>query len=102
MVTYGGMSHRPVVVPTSLFIFNDVKLRGFWLTRWLETHSLEERKDMLDTIFQIIRDGKLKVFLETWRPEPERLKQVIQRVKQPFRDRKVVWALHDTQGTNKV
>lgn len=27
MVTYGGMSMRPVTLPTSAFIFNDVQLK---------------------------------------------------------------------------
>ncbi|XP_042428539.1 enoyl-[acyl-carrier-protein] reductase, mitochondrial-like [Zingiber officinale] len=31
MVTYGGMSKKPVTVSTSLFIFKDLSLRGFWL-----------------------------------------------------------------------
>ncbi|XP_046841044.1 enoyl-[acyl-carrier-protein] reductase, mitochondrial-like isoform X1 [Xenia sp. Carnegie-2017] len=34
MVTYGGMSKKPVSVPTSAFIFKDIQLHGFWMTRW--------------------------------------------------------------------
>lgn len=33
-VTYGGMSKQPVMVPTGLLIFNDVRCSGFWMTRW--------------------------------------------------------------------
>ncbi len=36
MVTYGGMSRRPVTVPTAPFIFRDLTLRGFWMTRWTQ------------------------------------------------------------------
>ena len=36
MVTYGGMSRRPAIVPTGAAIFKDVTARGFWLTRWSE------------------------------------------------------------------
>lgn len=32
MVTYGAMSQQPLSVPPGLLIFNDVRLRGFWLT----------------------------------------------------------------------
>lgn len=32
MVTYGGMSMKPVTIPTSLFIFKDLRSRGFWLS----------------------------------------------------------------------
>ncbi len=33
MVTYGGMSMQPVSVPTSLLIFKDLRVRGFWMSR---------------------------------------------------------------------
>jgi hypothetical protein len=32
LVTYGGMSMKPVTLPTSLFIFKDLHARGFWLS----------------------------------------------------------------------
>jgi len=88
LVTYGGMSHRPVVVPTSLFIFNDIKLQGFWLTHWLETHSQEERQKMLNSIFESVRSDKLKLWLETWKFD--RFADALKKVRQPYRDRKVV------------
>jgi hypothetical protein len=47
MVTYGGMSRKPVCVPTGRLIFNDVSLRGFWLSRWTETHGKAERRAMI-------------------------------------------------------
>lgn len=34
MVSYGGMSKQPVQVPTGTLIFNDISLRGFWISRW--------------------------------------------------------------------
>jgi hypothetical protein len=50
MVTYGGMSRQGVVVPTSNMIFKDLTLRGFWLTRWNETHTRAERQEVLKTV----------------------------------------------------
>lgn len=32
LVTYGGMSKRPVTLPTSLFIFKNLTAHGYWLT----------------------------------------------------------------------
>ncbi len=87
-MTYGGMSHRPVVVPTSSFIFNDVKLEGFWLTRWLEKHSDQDRQKMLGTIFDIYRADKLKLWMETWKFD--RFQDALKRTRQPQKDRKVV------------
>ncbi len=33
LVTYGGMSMQPVSMPTSLLIFKDLRVRGFWMSR---------------------------------------------------------------------
>jgi trans-2-enoyl-CoA reductase len=34
MVTYGGMSRQPVIIPTGALIFNEVKILGYWNTQW--------------------------------------------------------------------
>lgn len=59
MVTYGGMSREPVVVPTASFIFKDVQLRGFWMTRWRKENSLEKQNKMLNDLIQFMKDGQL-------------------------------------------
>ena len=40
LVTYGGTSKQPVSVPVGPFIFKDITLRGFWMTRWSQQHSI--------------------------------------------------------------
>lgn len=35
-MTYGGLSMKPVSIPTGLFIFKDIIARGFWLSGTLE------------------------------------------------------------------
>uniref|UniRef100_A0A0A9WK09 Enoyl-[acyl-carrier-protein] reductase, mitochondrial n=1 Tax=Lygus hesperus TaxID=30085 RepID=A0A0A9WK09_LYGHE len=61
MVTYGGMSREPVMIPTSLLIFKDVAIKGFWMTRWTrENRNSETRKAMLDELYNLMIDGKLK------------------------------------------
>jgi trans-2-enoyl-CoA reductase len=42
MVTYGAMSLQPVKVPNGFLIFKDIRLRGFWVTQWLETAPAAE------------------------------------------------------------
>ncbi|XP_072356967.1 enoyl-[acyl-carrier-protein] reductase, mitochondrial isoform X2 [Scyliorhinus torazame] len=38
-VTYGGMAKQPITVPVSALIFNNVKIRGFWVTQWKLDHG---------------------------------------------------------------
>lgn len=60
MVTYGGMSREPVVIPTGLFIFKDIQLKGFWMTRWHKQKmgSVEQQK-MIDELSQLMKNGNL-------------------------------------------
>jgi len=61
MVTYGGMSRNPVTVPTSALIFKDVKVVGFWMTRWQDKNrGSPDSKKMVDDILDLIVQGKLK------------------------------------------
>ncbi|KAJ8325546.1 mitochondrial 2-enoyl thioester reductase [Batrachochytrium dendrobatidis] len=59
-VTYGGMSKEPVALPTSLFIFKDIKCFGFWLNEWFELHPFSERKQLFTELLDLVRQGKLK------------------------------------------
>ncbi|XP_025200013.1 enoyl-[acyl-carrier-protein] reductase, mitochondrial [Melanaphis sacchari] len=60
MVTYGGMSKQPVIVPTATFIFNDIQLRGFWMTRWRKENAhTEQYNQMYDELSQFMKNGKL-------------------------------------------
>lgn len=64
MVTYGGMSKKPVTVSTSSFIFKDLTLRGFWLQKWLSTEKSKECREMVDYLLSLTRDEKLKYEME--------------------------------------
>ncbi|XP_004251281.1 enoyl-[acyl-carrier-protein] reductase, mitochondrial [Solanum lycopersicum] len=64
MVTYGGMSKKPITVSTSAFIFKELTLTGFWLQRWMSSDKAEERQSMIDYLLGLCRDGKLKYELE--------------------------------------
>ncbi|RAL46118.1 hypothetical protein DM860_006272 [Cuscuta australis] len=64
MVTYGGMSKKPVTVPTSSFIFKELSLRGFWLQKWLSSDKAEECHGMIDYLLGLARDEKLTYEME--------------------------------------
>uniref|UniRef100_A0A1D1YPM3 Enoyl-[acyl-carrier-protein] reductase, mitochondrial n=1 Tax=Anthurium amnicola TaxID=1678845 RepID=A0A1D1YPM3_9ARAE len=60
MVTYGGMSKKPVTVSTSQFIFKDVCLRGFWLQKWTTVEKAQDCRKMVDYLLGLVHDGRLK------------------------------------------
>lgn len=60
------MSKRPVQIPTSLLIFNDIKLRGFWLSRWVEQNTDAARTAMIEELAQMVTKKELRLWLETY------------------------------------
>ncbi|GAV05499.1 hypothetical protein RvY_15623-1 [Ramazzottius varieornatus] len=87
LVTYGGMSKQPLLIPTTALIFKDIICCGFWVSRWNDENSTEERIEMLDSLTSLIKDGKLK----PPQVEPVLLKdfkQAIQRSQEGFSNRK--------------
>nr|XP_027108640.1 enoyl-[acyl-carrier-protein] reductase, mitochondrial-like isoform X1 [Coffea arabica] len=59
MVTYGGMSKKPITVSTTSFIFKDLSLRGFWLQKWMTSEKATECRSMIDYLLGLTREGKL-------------------------------------------
>ncbi|KAK8447104.1 hypothetical protein SEVIR_8G020425v4 [Setaria viridis] len=55
MVTYGGMSKRPVTVPTSYFIFK----------KWMNSDKAEDCRTMIDYLLGLVHEGKLKYEMES-------------------------------------
>jgi mitochondrial enoyl-[acyl-carrier protein] reductase / trans-2-enoyl-CoA reductase len=80
MVTYGGMSMQPVVVPTSLLIFKDLRLRGFWMSRpmavaggqqaggdgALPPDASSRNVAILDRVAQMARGGLFRAAVESY------------------------------------
>lgn len=61
MVSYGAMSKMPMQVPTGPLIFKDIRLTGFWMSRWYEDHrNLEERKLMYTELSGWMKAGHLR------------------------------------------
>ncbi|XP_052088948.1 enoyl-[acyl-carrier-protein] reductase, mitochondrial-like [Mytilus californianus] len=60
IVTYGGMSKKPLTIPTGALIFKEVKIMGYWNTQWnFEHRDSDEKKDMYKNLCDLIRDCKL-------------------------------------------
>ena len=71
-ITYGAMAKKPITLPNGLLLFQDIRLRGLWVTRWVEGASSEEVRDVYQKLAALVAGGKLvqpvdRVFpLEEW------------------------------------
>ncbi|MCO5579841.1 hypothetical protein L7F22_033703 [Adiantum nelumboides] len=64
MVTYGGMSKKPITVSTSAMIFKGIELKGFWLQKWVNRHSPAYLARMTDYILGLVHENKLVYLTE--------------------------------------
>ncbi|KOB69835.1 putative zinc binding dehydrogenase [Operophtera brumata] len=60
MVTYGGMSREPVMIPTSAFIFKNLSFHGFWMTAWNKQSDEVMQNKMLSELVELMCAGQLR------------------------------------------
>ncbi|KAI5925811.1 alcohol dehydrogenase superfamily, zinc-containing protein [Camillea tinctor] len=100
LVTYGGMSRQPVALPTGLLIFKDLRLRGFWLSRWADAQPDDKARTVAE-ILDLVRAGKLTdvpVVEVPWEWDTEEgvLREAVQGTLEGFRQGKGVFVFKDT------
>mmetsp|Transcript_28079 Transcript_28079/g.47240 ORF Transcript_28079/g.47240 Transcript_28079/m.47240 type:complete len:378 (+) Transcript_28079:46-1179(+) len=92
MVSYGGMAKKPLSIPFDLLAYKQLKMRGFWITKWYETHGVEERESMLTDIAEQIRSKKLSFLFRMH--DLDDFDYALAKATEPFQMRKVVLSLN--------
>ncbi|MBA3544830.1 MAG: zinc-binding dehydrogenase [Chthoniobacterales bacterium] len=64
IVTFGAMSLRPLTLPNGLLIFKNLHFTGFWVNKWYEQASAEERRATFELLFDLTRRGLLQTKVE--------------------------------------
>jgi mitochondrial enoyl-[acyl-carrier protein] reductase / trans-2-enoyl-CoA reductase len=62
IVTYGGMSKKPVTIGTSHLIFKNVRAVGYWHSRWMVQNSeakADTRCTMINELVDLLLNGKI-------------------------------------------
>ncbi|KYK59957.1 hypothetical protein DCS_01091 [Drechmeria coniospora] len=100
LVSYGGMSRQPLVLPLGQLIFKDIRFVGFWLSRWNQ-QDVVGRKHMVADILNLTRDAKFRdVPVENvrwdWDTEAATLRDAVRRGLDGFRKGKGVFVFGDT------
>ncbi|QWF15652.1 zinc-dependent alcohol dehydrogenase family protein [Lysobacter capsici] len=60
VVNYGAMSGEACSISPASFVFRDVSLRGFWLSRWFQQASPARRTEVFGEIAQRVASGQLQ------------------------------------------
>ncbi len=61
LITFGGMDRAAAPFPTRYLIFNDIRLRGFWVSKWYATAPREEILALHNKIFTFMENAKIHV-----------------------------------------
>lgn len=91
-VTYGAMAKKPITLPNGLLLFQDIRLRGLWVTRWVDGASPEEVSGVYQKLAGFMSAGKLIQPVDSTYP-PEEWKQALTRLDAPDRNGKVLFRM---------
>jgi trans-2-enoyl-CoA reductase len=71
MVTYGAMSLQPLCIPNGMLIFKNLRFTGFWVNKWYDAATPEQRAKTFAPIFEMARRGLLQTKVEKTYPLDE-------------------------------
>ncbi len=89
LVSYGVLSGKPVTLNPAMTIFKDIRIRGFWLSKWFETAAMEEKQAAFGQIIPLIASGALRANVDS-RFTVSEIKQAVTRAAQGGRNGKVL------------
>ena len=89
LVTYGGLSGKPGTLDTGKVIFNDTRVRGFWLYKWYQIATMQEKQAAFGQVIPLIANGTLKANIDS-RFSVDQIKQAVTRSWEGGRNGKVL------------
>ena len=106
LVTYGGMSKQPLVIPHEVLTYKGLNLRGFWMAEWYKKSNAADKSAMINDIAGLIRDKKLSLLYVLH--DFDDFNYALEKALEPFAFRKVVLnmdfpdrlAEHDARNPN--
>jgi trans-2-enoyl-CoA reductase len=64
MVTYGAMSLQPLRIPNGLLIFKNLHFCGFWVNKWYDEATPQQRVETFKPLFEMAKRGLLRTKVE--------------------------------------
>jgi mitochondrial enoyl-[acyl-carrier protein] reductase / trans-2-enoyl-CoA reductase len=90
MVTYGAMSFQPLRIPNGLLIFKNLHFCGFWVNKWYDRATPQQRVETFLPLFEMAKRGVLRTKIEGSYPLEE-AKAAVARAAQDKRSGKIIF-----------
>ena len=71
VVTYGAMSLEPICIPNGMIIFKNLRFTGFWVNKWYDAATPQQRAETFAPIFDMAQRGLLRTKVEKTYPLSE-------------------------------
>ena len=92
MVTYGAMSLQPLCIPNGMLIFKNLRFTGFWVNKWYDAATSEQRVETFAPLFDMAKRGLLRSKVEKTYPLSE-AQAAIAHASQNKRSGKIVFVM---------
>lgn len=92
MVTYGAMSLQPLCIPNGMLIFKNLSFTGFWVNKWYDAATPQQRAETFAPLFEMAKRGLLRTKVEAAYSLTE-AKTAIEHASQNKRSGKIVFAM---------
>lgn len=89
VTSYGVLSQKPSALNLGTVIFNDVRVRGFWLAKWYQTASQADKQAAFGALIPLVASGNVKTKIDSRFPL-EDIKAAVTRAGETGRDGKVL------------
>lgn len=89
MVTYGAMSLQPLKIPNGLLIFKNLRFTGFWVNKWYDAATPQQRAETFMPLFDMAKRGLLRAKVEKTYPLAE-VREAVSHAARGMRDGKVM------------
>ena len=97
MVTYGAMSLQPLCIPNGMFIFKNLRFTGFWVNKWYDAATPQQRQETFWPLFDMAKRGLLRTNVEKTYPLTEAQAAIVH-ASQDKRGGKIVFDLGSSTG----
>jgi trans-2-enoyl-CoA reductase len=71
IVTYGAMSLEPMCIPNGMLIFKNLRFTGFWVNKWYDGATPDQRAETFAPLFEMAKRGLLRTQVEKTYPLSE-------------------------------
>ncbi len=95
LVTFGGMDRAPAPFPTRYLIFNDIQLRGLWVSAWYRKAPREEILALHNRVFSFMEKAKIEVEIAALYPL-EDFQEALAHAQLPGKTGKVLFTREDS------